>query len=184
MSGIMATTVRPATEEDLAARSATGARCELVDGEIREMSPAGGRHGQVSVNLLFLLSTFVRARSGGILFDSSTGFRLPSGNVRAPDVAFVAAGRLEGDRAPVGFVPLAPDLAVEVRSPEEREREVLDKVGEYLQAGTRVVWVVDAETRTVALYRSPADVTTVREHEVLDGGDVLPGFCCRPAEFL
>lgn len=85
--------------------------------------------------------------------DSSAGFRLPSGNIRVPDVSFVAAGRLAGERPPEGFPDLAPDLAVEVLSPDDRSRDVLDKVGEYLQAGVRLVWVIDPKRRAAATYR-------------------------------
>jgi Uma2 family endonuclease len=85
---------------------------------------------------------------------------------------------------PSGFLPLTPDLAIEVQSPGDRQRELLDKVGEYLQAGSRLVWVIDPEARTVTVYESASHVATLREDDVLDGGDVLPGFRCRPSDFL
>ena len=178
----MATTTHRATEADLWEHSAKGLRCELVDGEIRAMSPAGGRHGNICIRIAVLLGTHVRDRALGVVFDSSTGFRLPNGNVRAPDVAFVASERME--TIPVGFVPLAPDLAIEVQSPGDNQRELLDKVGEYLQAGTRLVWVVDPEARTVTVYRSATDVRCLQHDEELDGGDVLPAFRCRPADLF
>jgi Uma2 family endonuclease len=178
----MATMARRATEADLWDRSSADVRCELVDGEIVEMSPAGGRHGQICVGIIGVLREFVKPRALGRLFDSSTGFRLPNGNVRAPDVSFVAAERASVVDA--GFVPLAPDLAVEVLSPSDQPRQVLDKIGDYLSAGTRLVWVVDPVTGSVAVYRALTDVRTVAADESLDGGDVLAGFRCRPADFL
>ena len=99
-------------------------------------------------------------------------------DVRSPDASFVAAGRLPGDRGPAGFIEMAPDLAVEVLSPADRRREVLGKVGEFLDAGSRLVWVLDPEQRTAAAYRSPTDVRRLGENDCLDGEDVIPGFAC------
>lgn len=92
--------------------------------------PAGGRHGQISLELATRLKAHVDREKLGVAFDSSSGFRLMEGNVRAPDVSFVSADRLS--QVPEGFVPVAPDLAVEVLSPDDRPRYVLEKVGEYL----------------------------------------------------
>jgi Uma2 family endonuclease len=85
---------------------------------------------------------------------------------------------LPSDRAPAGFIEMAPDLAVEVLSPDDRRREVLEKVGEFLDAGTRLVWVLDPEQRSAAAYRSLTDVRRLAENEALDGEDVIPGFAC------
>ena len=175
-------TILPITDEDLLRLPRDGRKRELVDGEIR-VSPAGGRHGQVSVELLVRLHAYVRERNLGVVFDSSTGFRIAGRkagqqDVRSPDVSFVAAGRLPGDRAPIGFIELAPDLAVEVLSPDDRRREVLEKVGEFLDVGTRLVWVLDPEQRTAAAYRSSTDVRRLAVNESLDGEDVIPGFAC------
>ena len=181
----MATTgSKPATEADLMAMPNDGHKYELVDGEIRRMSPAGGRHGDAGAQLIALLVAHVKARRLGRVFTPDTGFRLTSGNVRCPDIAFVAAGRFENQKPPIGFIPLAPDLAVEVLSPDDRPREVLDKVGEYLEAGVRLVWVIDPETGTATRYRSLNDVGVLSAEHDLDGEDVLPGFRCRLAEIL
>lgn len=180
----MATTVRPANEDDLIERSRQGGRFELVDGEIREVSPAGFSHGEISVRLAALLLEHVRRDGLGRVVDSSTGFRLPSGNVRAPDVAFVAASRIDAAGVPRGFFPGAPDLAVEVLSPSDRVRELLDKVGEWLQSGARLVWVVDPEARTVTVHRAISDVRTLRDGELVEGEDVVPGFRCTLSDFM
>lgn len=173
----MATTTRPATEADLIARPRDGRKYELVDGAIR-VSPAGARHGAVSVRISARLLAHVDANRLGHVFESSTGFRLPGGNVRSPDVAFVRAGRFEGEVVPEGFPDIAPDLAIEVLSPEDRPRDVLDKVGECIGAGVRLVWVVDPATRRATVYRSLTEVHTVGPDGVLDGADVVPGFRC------
>lgn len=90
------TTRRVATEQDLLATPRDGQKYELVDGQIR-VSPAGARHGHVCVKLSIRLGAFVEEQGFGFVFDSSTGFRFPNGNVRLPDVTFLAKGRLEGD---------------------------------------------------------------------------------------
>ncbi|MGE0451929.1 MAG: Uma2 family endonuclease [Vicinamibacteria bacterium] len=180
----MATTSQwTATERDLLAAPQDGNKYELVDGQIR-MSPAGARHGQVCVNLSVRLGSFVSERGLGFVFDSSTGFRLPNGNVRLPDLAYVARGRFEGDRVPEDFSPIPPDLAVEVLSPSDRPRAVLDKVGEHLGYGVRLIWVIDPAARRATIYRSLSDVTTIAEDGMLDGETILPGFRCRLGEIF
>jgi Uma2 family endonuclease len=181
----MATTAfQPATEADLLAMPADGYRYELVDGEIRRMSPAGGRHGDTGAQLIAQLVAFVKAHRLGRVFTPDTGFRLPNGNVRSPDVSFVAAGRFEDEKPPVGYIPFAPDLAVEVLSPGDSSRDVLEKVGEYLDAGVRLVWVIDPEKRSASRYRSLLDVRTLDINGLLDGEDVVSGFRCRLSEIV
>jgi Uma2 family endonuclease len=179
----MATSARShATEADLLRMPKDGRKYELVDGQIR-VSPAGARHGLIIVKLTGRLQAFVERARLGYVFDSSTGFRLPKGNVRSPDISFVARGRFKKG-VPKGFVPFAPDLAVEVLSPEDRSRFILDKVGEYLDAGVRLVWVLDPEARSASVYRSLTAVRTLSAKDVLTGEDVLPGFRCRLREIL
>ena len=170
------------TDKDLRRLPRDGRKYELVDGEIR-VSPAGGRHGQISLALGARLLAHVEAHRLGVVLDSSTGFRLPGRtpeqkDVRSPDVGFVAAGRLPNGAVPTGFLELAPDLAVEVLSPDDLRREVLEKVGEFLDAGTRLVWVIDPRTRRAAVYRSLTDVRQLAEDGILEGEDVVPGFSC------
>jgi Uma2 family endonuclease len=179
----MATTTRYVTDEELLQAPRDGQKYERVDGEMR-VSPAGGRHGAVILRLTLRLGPFVVERKLGHMFESSTGFRWPGrkvdrpDNVRSPDLSFVAAGRFPEEREPVGFPELAPDLAVEVLSPNDRRGDVLEKVGEYLDVGTRLVWVIDPEKRTAAAYRSLTDVRMIGEADALDGEGVVPGFAC------
>ena len=179
----MATAMRYVTDEELLQAPRDGQKYERVDGEMR-VSPAGGRHGAVIVRLTIRLGAFVAERKLGHVFESSTGFRWPGrkadrpDNVRVPDLSFVAAGRFPDEREPVGFPTLAPDLAVEVLSPNDRRGDVMEKVGEYLDVGTRLVWVIDPEKRTAAAYRSLTDVRVIGEADVLDGEDVVAGFAC------
>jgi Uma2 family endonuclease len=177
------TTRRVATEQDLLATPKDGRKYELVDGEIR-VSPAGDRHSVVAAQLVALLVTFVKQHRLGYVCGADAGFRLPGGNVRSPDASFVAAGRFPDDRVPDDFGNLAPDLAVEVLSPGDRPRHVLDKVGEYLEAGVRMVWVIDPRKARAVVYRSLSDVRKLRADDALDGEDVLPGFRCSLREIL
>lgn len=179
----MAAPARRRTEHDLRATPRDGRKYELVDGQI-VVSPAGSRHGVVAVRLSARLLSFVDQHDLGYVLESSSGFRLTAGNVRSPDVSFVARGRFENDTVPDGFADLAPDLAIEVLSPDDRQRAVLDKVGEYLQAGVRMVWVIDPKAGRAAVYRSLTDVRELKAADSLDGEDVLPGFRCSLAEIL
>ena len=180
----MATTTRRArTEEDLLAMPDDGHKYELVDGEIR-MIPNGGRHGVVEAQLVALLVPFVKQHRLGHVTCGDAGFRLPSKNIRSPDVGFVASGRFPEDKVPDDFGDLAPDLAVEVLSPHDRPRHVLDKVGEYLEAGVRLVWVIDPRKQCAVVYRSLSDVQELGPDSVLDGEDVVPGFKCALRDIL
>jgi Uma2 family endonuclease len=177
------TTRRAATEEDLLGVPEDGQKYELVDGEIR-VSPTGNRHGEVALQLAALLVPFVKQNCLGHVIGGDAGFRLPSKNVRCPDVCFVAAGRYPDDKVPADFGNLAPDLVVEVLSPHDRPRYVLDKVGEYLEAGVRLVWVIDPWKERAAVYRSLVDVRELDAEGTLHGEDVLPVFRCTLREIL
>lgn len=108
---------------------------------------------------------------------------MPSGNLRVPDLTFVSHASAHGQLGD-GFLRVIPDLVVEVLSPGNSQRRILDEVGEYLAAGMRLVWVIDTATRSAACHRSLTNVRTVREDELLDGEDVVPGFTCRLGDIL
>ncbi|MGD0898116.1 MAG: Uma2 family endonuclease [Thermoguttaceae bacterium] len=172
----MATIETITTAEQLLAAGDVG-RCELVRGELIIMSPAGAEHGWIITNIAVPLGRFVEQRSLGVVFGAGTGFRIGHSpdTVRAPDVAFVTAGRIGGKLAR-GFFPGAPDLAVEVLSPDDRAGEVLAKVQDWLDAGCLAVWVADPRTRTVTVYHSRSDIVVLGESENISGGDLLPDF--------
>lgn len=94
--------------------------------------------------------------------------------MRAPDVAFVRRDRVEAVGETQGFWPGAPDLAAEVLSPGETSAEVEEKITDWLDAGTRLVLVVDPENQTVTLHRSRRDVRVLTIDDVLEGGEVVP----------
>ena len=96
--------------------------------------------------------------------------------MRAPDVAFVRRERVEALGRQTGYWPEAPDLAIEVISPNDRYTEVEEKVADWLAAGTRMVVVANPRNRTVRVHRSTTDVVTLTMDDTLDGGDVVPGW--------
>ncbi|MBI4520292.1 MAG: Uma2 family endonuclease [Gemmatimonadetes bacterium] len=161
-----------------------GKRVELVRGRmVREPLP-GGEHGVLVGELHARIAAHVRERGlGRALIEC--GFHLPGEphTVRGPDVAVVSTERLPAE-TPRGFWQLAPDLAVEVVSPSDRWTKVLDKVHQYLEAGSRAVWVVDGRRRRVSVFRPGAETLVLNESDVLDGGDVLPGFSLPLAELF
>jgi Uma2 family endonuclease len=153
-------------------------RMELVKGELVAMTPAGYKHGKIALSFGAALLSFVRAHNLGDVYGAETGFilsRKPD-TVRAPDIAFVRPEQVAQQKRQEGFFDGAPDLAVEVVSPDDTDEEVEAKVLDYLEAGTRLVWVIRPRTRTVTAYRSRADIRLLTKDETLEGGDVLPGF--------
>src|SRR5437867_3365473 len=176
----MTTERQTMTADELLHLPDDGMRHELIHGELRTMPPAGGLHGVVANLLAFQITAFVRPRGLGIVLAAETGFWLERDpdHVRAPDVAFIAAGRLPEGGIPSTYLEIVPDLAAEVVSPNDTAREVEEKIHEWLQAGVRMVLALRPPRRTVTVYRSVQDVTILTEDDVLDGGDVLPGFTC------
>jgi len=152
-----------------------GRRYDLLDGELISMSPAGEEHGYFAGLVLVALGNFVTPRRLGRVYAAETGFRLESGSetVLGPDVAFVRAERVQRDKS---FARLAPDLAVEVRSPSDRRRSIMEKVGRYLAAGTPLVWLLEPAQRAVTVFAAGEPPRVLGVADVLDGGDVLPGF--------
>jgi len=142
------------------------------------MSPAGGRHGRIGARILSRLGSHVDSHGLGEVYNSDTGFRLFSNpdTVRAPDVAFLTREHAHEVGDTEGFIPGAPDLAVEVISPTDSYVEVDEKVSEYLEAGTRMVIVVNPRRRVATVYRSPGDIALLTENDTLDGADVVPGW--------
>ena len=175
----------PLTADELERISIPGKVTELVRGRLVVREPPGTRHGAIAMNLSYYLADHVRRHGPGTVFAQDTGFKIASDpdTVRAPDVAFVAQER--ANRVlPRGYAQLAPDLLAEVLSPDDRPGEVLAKVGDWLAAGTRLVWVVDPERREARVYREDGSLTALGEHDILDGEEVLPGFNCSLAQIL
>ena len=146
----------------------------------------GGRHGRVAGKILRRLGNYVEAAQLGETYAAETGFiieRNPD-TVHGADVTFVARHRLALITNEEKHIPFAPDLAVEVRFPNDRDAEVEDKVQVWLAAGCQSVWPVDPDHRTVVIHRRGAEPLTLREGDEIDAGNVIPGFRCRVADFF
>jgi Uma2 family endonuclease len=166
------------TADDLLHANIPNKRTELVRGVLRVREPAGFLHGRVALNLGAELRAYAKHTDAGAVLAAETGFKLftDPDTVRAPDVAFVAKEREPADAA--GFAALAPDLVVEVLSPDDRPGEVLAKVADWLSGGTRLVWVVDPVRRLARVYRQDGSESIVTAEGALEGEAVLPGFAC------
>jgi Uma2 family endonuclease len=180
----MSTATDLLTADELLKRPHDGYRYELSKGELIREPPAGNIHGNRTMRLGWRLARHVEANDLGVVFAAETGFKLAANpdTVRAPDVAFVTKTRVDEVGEFEGFWPGAPDLAVEVISPGDSYTEVEEKVEEYLNAGSKAVWVVDPRRRTITVYRSLTDITILTENDALEGGDIIPGFSCLVAE--
>jgi len=174
----MATANQLMTAEELLRMPDDGYRYELVRGELRKMAPAGHLHGRIAINITTPLDRHVRAHNLGAVYAAETGFKLASNPdvVRAPDVAYIQRERVEEIGEVEGYWPGAPDLAVEVISPSDTYADVQEKVVDWIEAGTRIVILVIPRKRTVTVYRSLTDIVMLTEHDILDGGDVVPGW--------
>src|SRR5262249_11807595 len=163
-----------------------GSHQELIRGEVVLTELPGCRHGAVTAEVGCLLGNYIAAMRLGANSGAGTGFILEHDpdTVRGPDLAFVRSERLAAITNPDKYVPFAPDLAVEVISPNDRDDEVQEKVQLWLRAGALLVWTVDPESRTVTVYRRETDPVTLAEDETIRGGDVVPGFECRVSDFF
>jgi Uma2 family endonuclease len=174
----MTTAAKKITAEDLLRLPDDGFRYELVKGELRKMPPAGIEHGYLANRASWRLTQYVETHQLGKVFVAEPGFQLTANpdTVRAPDVAFISQQRLEEIGLVRGYWPGAPDLAIEVISPNDIYTEVQDKVLQWLDAGTRMVVVVNPRQQTVAVYRSRTDIAILTKNDTLDGNDVVPGW--------
>jgi Uma2 family endonuclease len=157
---------------------------ELIDGILVE-KPMGQREGFVAASLLVFLMNYVKPRKLGVVGAPDTIMRLKPGQNRLPDVLFTAWANLPADDAHLQRVGgYAPDLAVEILSPSNTQREIETKRREYFAAGTKLVWELDPVARTVAVFTDPTTSTLLTAADTLDGGTVIPGFTLPLAELF
>jgi Uma2 family endonuclease len=154
-------------------------RLELTaKGELIIMPPTGGESGSRNFELDGQLWLWNRQNSLGKAFDSSTGFRLPNGATRSPDVAWVRMERWEAltSAERKKFLPLCPDFAIELVSETDDLKDVREKMQEYLDNGLRLGWLINPKTRQVEIYRPNREVEVLQSPTSLSGEDILPGF--------
>ena len=161
---------------------------ELVNGELVEKT-MGWESSWIASELAALLRTECRRHRpslGWALGGEATYqcFDDDPEKVRRPDASFIARGRLPGGRRPKGHCRVAPDLAVEVVSPNDLYSHLEEKVAEYLGAGVRLVWVIDPPTKTVRVHRADGSTATLHSDDELSGEEVILGFRCRVADLF
>ena len=160
-----------------------GSKEELLRGEVITMPPPKGRHGGVQALIAHLLLSFVRPRRlGWVRTESGVVIERDPDSVFGPDVAFFSIAK--HPVPPEGYVEIPADLVVEVRSPDDRSKHVRQKIKDYVKNGVKLVWLVDPEVRTVTVYAGSLRGTELDESETITGGDVLPDFSCKVAEFF
>lgn len=166
-----------ATVEDVVEMEARANRLfELVDGALVE-KVMGYTESRIASILIKVLENFIETDDLGAITGEGGMFRLPENLVRIPDVAYASWDRFPNDEIPDAAVPeVVPDLAVEVLSRGNTAGEMKRKLREYFQAGVRLVWFVDPQTKTVTVYTSPTRSKVIPTTGTLDGGKVLPGF--------
>ncbi len=176
----------PRLEPDDLLKMPDGERYELIDG-IPVEKHMGAESDEAAGLLLTAFNTYIRPRQLGRAYGSQTGYQCFPSNpsrVRMPDTSFVAAGKLPGDKSPEGYIKVAPDLVVEVVSPNDMYEEVQAKIMDYKDARVRLIWVISPKTRTALIRRLDGTCAEVGEAGELSGEDVIPGFACKLADLF
>lgn len=159
--------------------------CELVDGQIVPRTPASFLHGEIESEITFRLGSYAQESGRGLVAGGGVGIiiRCDPDTVRAADVLFISHDRL-GQPPVASYLQVGPELVVEILSPDDRWSEVMEKLGEYFEAGVQRVWVADPRLRKVFAYRSVAEVETFADGEILRDEELLPGFGVAVAELF
>jgi len=167
------------TEAELEALPEDGYIHEVVNGEL-VMSPKNNwYHGRICTRLIIAIGNFVKEHRLGAVLDSSTGFWMCNRNCRAPDVSFVPKSRLESlgfQPSERRFFPGAPDLAIEILSPNNTRAEIDERLKDFFASGTQIAWVIDPENETVEVCHAPTQRKLVGSGAFLEGEHLLPGF--------
>ncbi len=149
-----------------------------ANGTLIIMPPTGGDTGYRNARIVQQLLNWCDSTDAGVVFDSSTGFKLPNGANRSPDAAWIPRERWEGLTAEEkqGFLPLCPDFVVELRSQTDSLPRLQEKMQDYIENGTRLAWLIDPSSQTVQIYRPQLPVEVVNSPSQLSGEGVLLGF--------
>ncbi|HEV8157654.1 MAG TPA: Uma2 family endonuclease, partial [Pyrinomonadaceae bacterium] len=151
---------------------------ELVRGKLKKYMPAGNLHGIIALKIGRIVGNFVEENNLGVVVAAETGFLISHNpdTVRAPDSAFIGKEKLAKYGITEKFFPDAPDLAVEVVSPNDRKKDIEDKVQDYLAAGVNLIWIIYPQKQFVAVHRQSKIVSILFETDELEGEEVLPDF--------
>ena len=166
------------TAEDLLRLDSKGVKGELIRGEFSETMSAGLKHGEVASNFIGYLIGFVKPRGLGRVSGTDAGVLLERDpdTVREPDAMFISAERMPLTVRPSGYSEVIPNIVAEVKSPSDSIAEVDDKARMWHSCGVPLVWAAYPDTRTIDVHRADGSITTLYENDVLDGGEILPGF--------
>jgi Uma2 family endonuclease len=170
------------TGKDLFAMGDIG-RAELIEGRLIRMSPTGYAHGYIEINLAGILREFVNQHHLGKVFGGEVGIYTHHNpdTVRGADVAYVSNERLAQIHSR-SYLDIAPELIVEILSPDDRWDDLMDKLDEYFAIGVQMVWVADPKRQQIFIYHSVTEVERLTLNDQLTGGTVLSGFQVAVAE--
>ncbi|NER34504.1 MAG: Uma2 family endonuclease [Oscillatoria sp. SIO1A7] len=178
-------TIKSCSDREFMALSKNGHNYEWVNGELLDMGNSGMKHGGIGSFLGGLLAIYVRQNKLGIVCDYSTAFVLKTGNKRAPDISFVAKERLQGlKRPPRGLFRGSPDLAFEIISPNNTVEELHEKIVEYFDNETRLLWVIHPDEKYLLIYHSPEPDRFLTSQDTFEGEAIVPGFSVAVAELF
>ncbi len=179
MSAVLESTqTKLVTADELFTMPDTERGCELVRGKIIKYMPAGNLHGIIALKIGRIVGNFVEDNDLGVVIAAETGFLISRNpdTVRAPDAAFISNEKLAEYGITEKFFPDAPDLAIEVVSPNDKKREIEDKVQDYLAAKVKLVWIIYPQKQIVAVHRQSKVVSILFETDELEGEEILPNF--------
>lgn len=149
-----------------------------AEGELIIVPPTGGETGKRNSNINAQIWFWNEQNQLGEVFDSSTGFTLPSGADRSPDVSWVEKSRWDAltTEQKEKFIPLCPDFVIEILSPNDNLKKTQNKMQEYIENGCRLGWLINRKKQEVEIYRSGQDVEVLQCPQTLSGENALPGF--------
>lgn len=149
--------------------------CELVDGEIVTMTPTGAAHGKTEVRLARLLDEYVEKNSIGWVLSGEVGIitKRDPDRVRGADITFLP--REQATEIPDGFLTHAPELIIEIVSPNDRWNDIREKIDEYFAIGVKQVWIVEPQPRQILTYTSPTEAVRYRSGDTLLATHSLSG---------
>jgi len=182
----VATQEKLITGEELLAMGSEADLYELVEGRIKPMSPTGFAHGQYEVNFAQRLQRFVEQQKTGKVVTGEVGIyiRRDPDTIRAADVAYISNERLAQRQKKKGYLDVAPEIVVEIMSPDDNWSEVMQKMREYFSIGVKLIWVADPEAKTIYAYRSMTEVREFKMGEALTADEMLAGFSVPVAELF